>query len=76
MKKYILDMMSEAPGEPSVRRWAFAFVILSCVILCFAGLRWKIPDNVKNIALALIAAATTGVTAGRFAEGMDKRGAA
>jgi len=72
--KWLLGMLSEAPGEPSVRRCAFAFVVFCSMALCFFGLAYKISDNVRIIALALITATATSVTAGRFAEGMDKRG--
>jgi hypothetical protein len=68
-----VKMFEEAPGQTSIRRIVFAIVMLAAMIMCFSGFRWPIQDNARIVALAAIAAAATGVTAGRFAEGMDRR---
>jgi len=64
---------SEAPGEPSIRRIIFSVTFISVIALCFCGLKWPIPDNVRTISIALITAAAGAVGAGRFAEAFDRR---
>jgi len=62
----------EEDGSWSIRRIVFAASFLLVAILCLASPWLPIQDNTKTVALALIGAAFTSVTAGRFAEAMDK----
>jgi len=68
MLKVLKSALCENPDEYSIRRIMFAIVFLANIILCFCGLKWPIHDNVVPIAISLITAAATAVTAGRFAE--------
>jgi hypothetical protein len=74
MRDWLSNLLSEGQGEPSIRRLALAIAVLLVAALCIVGLWRPVPETIKDLALGLMGAAFVAVTAGRFAEGMDKRG--
>jgi len=71
-KKPLASALQEEDGSWSIRRLVFAASFLLVAILCLASPWLPIQDNTKTVALALIGAAFTSVTAGRFAEALDR----
>jgi hypothetical protein len=64
-------LLSEGDGEPSLRRFLCFVATLVGLGLCF----WPgLTSNGKDLAIFVVTSAFAAVTAGRFAEGMDKRG--
>jgi hypothetical protein len=71
MLSWLSLLLSEAPGEPSIRRVLCAIVTLTCCALCF----WPgLTALGKDLAAVALVTAFGAVTAGRFAEAMDRRG--
>lgn len=73
MGNWISLLLSEAPGEPSIRRVVFALAFVFGAALCFLGVWTDIPSSVERIAITIISAAAGAVGAGRFAEAMERR---
>jgi hypothetical protein len=72
MLNWLSLLLSEAPGEPSLRRvLCLAAFIFGCA-LCLLGLRFEISPGVRDLAIFIVTAAFGAVTAGRFAEAIDK----
>jgi hypothetical protein len=74
MLSWLSLLLSEAPGEPSIRRVLCLLAFLLGAAMCLLGLRHEIPAAAKDIAMLLITLAFGALTAGRFAEAMDKTG--
>jgi hypothetical protein len=71
MLNWLSLLLSEAPGEPSIRRVLCALATLVGLGLCFCP---GLTSNGKDVAIFIIMSAYAAMTAGRFAEAMDQRG--
>jgi len=69
---WVSIMLSERPGEPSIRRVLCLCAFLFGVSMCYFGLKHEISDSVKTITITILSLAFGALTAGRFAEAMDK----
>jgi hypothetical protein len=73
MKDWLSMLLSEAPGEPSIRRVALAGAMALALAVGAAGIFRPVDEGTRNFALALVGAALGAVTAGRFAEALEKK---
>jgi uncharacterized membrane protein len=72
MFSWLSLLLSEAPGEPSIRRVLCLCAFLFGCALCLLGLRYEISGSVKDIAIFMLTSAFGAVTAGRFAEAIER----
>jgi hypothetical protein len=72
MLSWLSALLSEAPGEPSLRRVLCLAAFLFGCALCLLGLRYEIGPGVRDVAIFIVTAAFGAVTAGRFAEALDR----
>jgi hypothetical protein len=66
-------MFKEADGSWSIRRVVFFGSFVFSAGICLLGLKYHIPETIEHIILALIAAASATMGAGRFAEALENR---
>jgi hypothetical protein len=76
MLSWLSMLLSEAPGEPSIRRAALAFALLLAAAVCLIDVLARDGDTAGTVAIATVTAAFAAATAGRFAEAMDRNGGA
>jgi len=74
MRNWLSELLSESPGEPSIRRVVFALSFLFGAALCFVGLWTDIPSNVSTLAITIIGAAFGVMGVGRITEAFEDKG--
>jgi hypothetical protein len=66
-------LLSEGEGEPSTRRVLCVTVTLLCCVLCLLGLKYGIDGGVKDLATMMLTITFGAMTAGRFAEAIERK---
>jgi len=74
MREWLSLMLSEAPGEPSVRRVVFFVVFVSAILLWVLGIFVTVPPDVWDVVKTTILAASSVMGVGRVAEIFERRG--
>jgi len=54
MRDWFSELLSESPGEPSIRRVVFFLSFLFGAALCFVGVFTDIPTSVLTLATTIV----------------------